>query len=61
MIVEIKIGDKMKIPADEKIHPERGHVGICVWIGDDGTTVALQCERSHNSKNNTVFLVKVES
>ncbi len=60
LTMEIKIGDKMKIPADEKFHPERGHFGKCVWISEDGKTAALMCERSHEGKK-TAFMVKVNS
>ena len=35
MITEIKIGDKMKIPADNEFHPEAGHFGKVVWISED--------------------------
>jgi hypothetical protein len=59
-VMKIEVGDKMKIPADGKIHPEHGHVGKIVWISEDEKTVALQCERSHNGKT-TVFLVKNNS
>jgi len=58
--VEIKIGDRVKIPADGEFHPEEGHFGKCVWISEDGKTVAIQCERSHEGKN-TVFMVKINS
>lgn len=61
LIMGIKIGDKVKIPADEKFHPEAGHFGICVWISEDGRIVALQCERSHHGKKNAVFLMKSTS
>ncbi len=60
LITEIKTGDRMRIPADERIHPERGHFGKVVWISEDGETVAIQCERSHRGKN-TVFTVKINS
>ena len=50
LITEIKIGDKMKIPADSKFHPERRHSGKVVWISEDRKTVAIQCERRHNGK-----------
>ena len=60
LITEIKIGDRMKIPADGKFHPEAGHLGKCVWISEDGETVAIQCERSHRGKT-TVFIVKINS
>jgi hypothetical protein len=60
LITEIKIGDRMKIPADQRIHPEAGHFGKVVWISEDGETVAIQCERSHHGKN-TVFIVKINS
>ncbi|MDH5376547.1 MAG: hypothetical protein OEW95_12180 [Candidatus Bathyarchaeota archaeon] len=60
LITEIKIGDRMKIPADGKFHPEAGHSGKVVWISEDGETVAIQCERSHHGKN-TVFIVKINS
>ena len=57
LITEIRIGDKMKIPADNKFHPEAGHSGKVVWISEDGKTVAIQCERRHNRKK-AVFMVK---
>ena len=57
---EIEIGDTVKIPVNEKFHPERGHSGKCVWISDDGKTVALQCSRSHGGKSNVVFLVNFD-
>ncbi len=58
LIAKIKIGDRMKIPADNKFHPEEGHSGKCVWISEDGKTVAIQCERRHNGKK-AVFMVKI--
>ena len=60
LITEIKIGDKMKIPADQKFHPEYGHSGKVVWISEDGETVAIQCEKRHNGKK-VVFMVKINS
>ena len=60
LITEIKIGDKMKIPADKKFHPEYGHYGKVVWISEDGKTVAIKCERRHNGKE-VVFMVKIDS
>jgi hypothetical protein len=57
---EIKTGDKMKIPADSRFHPEAGHSGEVVWISEDGKTLAIQCERRHNGKT-AVFLVKIAS
>ena len=48
----------MKIPADNKFHPEAGHFGKVVWINEDGKTVAIQCEVRHKGKN-TVFTVKI--
>lgn len=51
----------MKIPADEKFHPERGHVGRCVWISEDGKAAALQCEISHGGKKNVVFKLRIDS
>ena len=57
---EIKIGDRMKIPTDKKFHPEAGHFGKVVWISENGKTVAIQCERSHNHKK-SVFMVKIDS
>ena len=59
-ITEIKIGDKMEIPADNEFHPEREHFGKCVWISEDGETVAIKCERLHDHKT-TVFMVKIHS
>jgi len=58
--MEIKIGDRVKIPADGKFHPEAGHFGKCVWISEDGETAAVLCERSHEGKN-TVFMLKINS
>ncbi len=49
-IPKMKIGDKVKIPSDARFHPEREHSGKVVWIGEDGKSVAIQCERSHNQK-----------
>jgi len=60
LISKIKIGDRMKIPADKGIHPEAGHFGKVVWISEDGKTVAIECERSHHGKK-TVFTVKFNS
>ena len=57
--METKIGDKIKIPVDPKFHPEAGHFGKVVWKSEDGKSVAIQCERSHNQKN-AVFMVKSE-
>ena len=51
----------MKIPPDEKVHPERGHVGKCVWISEDGKAAALQCESSHGGKKNVVFKLRIDS
>jgi hypothetical protein len=59
--MKIEIGNTMKIPADEKIHPESGHFGTCVWISENGEIVAVQCGRLHDGKKNTVFLVKIDS
>jgi len=50
----------MKIPADKKFHPEYGHSGKVVWISENGKTVAIQCERSHNHKK-AVFMIKINS
>jgi hypothetical protein len=60
LITEIKIGDRIEIPADNEFHPERGHFGKCVWMSEDGKTVAIKCERLHNRKN-VVFMVKINS
>jgi len=60
LILEIKIGDKVKIPVDGKFHPEAGHYGKCVWISDDGKTAAISCERSHEGKI-TTFMLKTNS
>ncbi len=57
MIAEITVGDKMKIPVNQKFHSEYGHSGKVVWISEDRKTVAIQCERSHNHKK-AVFMVK---
>jgi len=60
LITEIKIGDRMKIPADNKFHPEEGHFGKVVWISENGNTVAIQCKRLHNRKN-VVFMMEINS
>jgi hypothetical protein len=60
LITEIKIGDEMKIPADQKFHPEHQHSGKVVWISEDGKTVAIQCEKRHDGKK-VVFMVKINS
>lgn len=57
---EIKVGDRVKIPANKKIHPEEGHFGVCVWISKDGKSVAIRCERSHEGKT-TIFMVEINS
>jgi hypothetical protein len=48
----------MKIPADQKFHPEHGHSGKVVWISEDRKTVAIQCKRRHDGKK-AVFMVKI--
>ena len=58
--MEIKIGDRMKIPTDGKFHPEAGHLGKVVWISEDGNTVAIKCERRHEGKT-TSFMLKLNS
>ena len=50
LITEIKIGDKMKIPADSKFHPEHGHSGKVMYISEDRKTVTIQCEKKHSGK-----------
>ena len=60
LITEIKIGDKMKIPANQKFHPEYGHSGKVVWVNEDGKTVAIQCEKKHSGKTIAV-MVKINS
>jgi len=61
LMVEIKIVDRMEIPADGKFHPETGHFGNHVWISKDGKTVTVQCRKSHHGKEKAVFLVKINS
>ena len=56
LITEIKIGDKMKIPADQKFHPKYGHSGKVVWISEDGKNVMIQCEKRHNGKEIALML-----
>ena len=58
LITEIKIVDEMKIPANQKFHPEYGHSGKVVWISEDRKTVAIQCEKRHDGKK-VVFMVKI--
>ena len=50
----------MKIPADNKFHPEAGHFGKVVWMSEDGKTVAIRCEKRHDGKK-VVFMVKINS
>jgi hypothetical protein len=59
--MEMKIGDRMKIPTEGKAHPEEGHFGRIVWVKEDGKTVAIQCEGHHEGKKNVVFLVRFDS
>jgi hypothetical protein len=59
--MEIKIGDRMKIPADDKVHPEEGHFGKIVWVKEDGKAAAIRCERHHEGKKNVVFMVTFNS
>ena len=56
LITEIKIGDKLKIPASQKFHPERGHSGKVVYISEDGKTVTVQCEKRHDGKLISVMM-----
>ena len=56
----VKVGDRMKITADKKFHPEVGHYGKVVWLSEDEKTLAVRCEKSHNHKN-IVFMVKINS
>ena len=60
LLTEIKIGDRIKIPADNEFHTEAGHFGKVVWISEDGKNVAIQCDRSHDHKT-VVFMVKINS
>jgi len=55
-ITEIKIRDRMKIPANQKFHPEYGHSGKVVWISEDGKTVTIQCEKKHSGKTIAVMV-----
>ena len=59
--MKIKRGDKVKIPAHRKLHPEEGHLGTCVWISENRETMAVRCDRSHQGKKNVVFLVRLGS
>ena len=58
-MITIKVGDKVKIPADN-LHPENGHSGIVRYVSEDGKTVAVECERSHQGKR-TTFIVQFDS
>ena len=49
-MTEIKIGDRIKIPAHTVFHPESGHFGKVVYISDNGKTVTVQCEKRHSGK-----------
>ena len=50
----------MKIPVNQKFHPEHRHSGKVVWISEDGKTVAIQCEKQHSGKTMAV-MVKINS
>jgi hypothetical protein len=50
LITEIKIGDRMKIPAHKVLHPEEGHFGEIVYVSEDGKTVTVKCEKQHAGK-----------
>ncbi|UCD26764.1 MAG: hypothetical protein JSV75_01175 [Candidatus Bathyarchaeota archaeon] len=56
LITEIKIGDRMKIPVNQKFHPEHGHSGKVVYISEDRKTVAVQCEEKHDGKTISVMV-----
>jgi hypothetical protein len=47
---EIKIGDRMKIPAHIVFHKETGHFGKVVYVSEDNETVTIQCDKKHEGK-----------
>ena len=49
-MMELKVGDRMKIPAHTVFHPESGHFGKVVYISENGKTVTVQCEKRHSGK-----------
>ena len=59
-MVEIKLGDRMKIPVHSVFHQEVGHVGKVVYISGDGKTVTVKCDRKHGGKT-VAFNVAIES
>jgi len=49
-MVDVKLGEKMKIPVHSVFHQEAGHFGKVVYISEDGETVTLKCDRKHGGK-----------
>ena len=46
----------MKIPVNQKFHPEYGHSGKVVYISEDRKTVTIQCEKKHDGKVISVMI-----
>ena len=49
-MVNLKVGDKMKIPVHSVFHQESGHSGKVVYISEDEETVTVKCDRKHGGK-----------
>ena len=50
LMVNLKIGERVKIPVHKVFHQEAGHFGKVVYISEDGETVTVKCDRKHNGK-----------
>ena len=50
LMIEVKIGDKIRIPIHSVFHQESGHFGKVVFISEDGETVTVKCDRKHGGK-----------
>lgn len=49
-MVEVKLGEKIKIPVHSVFHQEAGHLGKVVYISEDGETATVKCDRKHGGK-----------
>jgi hypothetical protein len=59
-MIEYKMGDRMPIPINAELHSDAKHFGKVVWMSENGQTMAVSCEKSHNHKK-VVFIVDINS
>ena len=55
-----KVGDRIPIPTSAELHSDEKHFGKVVWISENGKTIAIRCEKSHNGKM-VVLMMKTNS